>query len=474
MAEWIDAYVPSRRMTQADLADNNKAEALTRRLRIADKPGAIAKLRDMANDVLAKKIRVAEQFAEGQLVVAPADHQQLCSEEEEDPPADFIIAYLRPELDDIALALSAQAQLPAQAVADAAAAEDGRLARGLEIIKTTCAKGCHRIGDAGQLGLAPDLTGYGSYEWMMGMISDPTHRRYYGPENDRMQSYGESLDDPLANQLTPLQISLVADWLRGDFVGSSEEFVGPHDAQQAQRAWEFARMTETPPAKVVGAPPGAETSQRAQAEQLFAQNCAACHSHANEHGVGIVAKQPSAPNLYGFASRAWIDGLLDPEKIVSSHYFGNTKHKSGDMATFVESDLDREEENFDALVAALSAEAALPAQKDADEKAAGDGTLEKGREAMIDTFGCTNCHQYGEEGEGNTAPLLTGYGSREWIAGMIANPQGEGFYPDSNDRMPAFAGHAKSAGRLLSDEEINLLARFIRGEPLDAGTAVAP
>ncbi len=178
--------------------------------------------------------------------------------------------------------------------------------------------------------------------------------------------------------------------------------------------------------------------------------------------------------MFGFASRAWIDGLLDPEKFATAHYFGNTKHKAGDMAGFVESELDRSDENFMAAVAALSAEAHLPAQKEADAKAETDGEIEKGRTAIVETFACTNCHEFGDEGSGNAAPLLTGYGSREWVAKMIANPQGEGFYPDSNDRMPAFAGHAKSFGRLLSDEEIDLLARFIRGESFDASAAVAP
>ena len=45
-------------------------------------------------------------------------------------------------------------------------------------------------------GSEPDLTGYGSYEWMMGMISDPTHRRFYRQENDRMPSFAANKDKP--------------------------------------------------------------------------------------------------------------------------------------------------------------------------------------------------------------------------------------------------------------------------------------
>ena len=45
--------------------------------------------------------------------------------------------------------------------------------------------------------------------------------------------------------------------------------------------------------------------------------------------------ESSAPNLYGFASRAWISGLLDPKKIAGPEYFGKTSHKEGEMVGFV-------------------------------------------------------------------------------------------------------------------------------------------
>ena len=49
---------------------------------------------------------------------------------------------------------------------------------------------------------------------------------------------------------------------------------------------------------------------------------------------------------------------------------------------------------------------------------------------------------------------------------MIANPQGERFYPaDHNDRMPAFAKqppHSKQ--NTLSESELALLVEWLRGE----------
>ena len=54
---------------------------------------------------------------------------------------------------------------------------------------------CHRFHDDGELGIAPDLTGYGSREWLIGFISDPRHERFYGENNDRMPAYAPSGDD---------------------------------------------------------------------------------------------------------------------------------------------------------------------------------------------------------------------------------------------------------------------------------------
>ena len=55
------------------------------------------------------------------------------------------------------------------------------------------------------------------------------------------------------------------------------------------------------------------------------------------------------------------------------------------------------------------------------------------------------------------------------VAKMISQPSGAGFYTETNDRMPAFAGHAGAAGRLLTDDDIALLARYLRGEVLTPG-----
>lgn len=375
------------------------------------------------------------------------------------------------DVDAIAAALSAQARLHSQRESDAA---DGELiSRGVGLIQQNCTRGCHKLGDHGQLGLAPDLTGYGSYEWMMGLVSDPTFERFYARENDRMPSFAKDLEHPANNALSVREISLIVDWLRGQYYRADDKQpILPHTAVEAQEAALLARAAADAQRPVIGAAPKPPETEGQRARRLFAANCAACHNRTDEHGVGIAAAQPSAPNLFGFGSRQWLAGLLDPEKISSDAYFGQTSHAKGDMASFVKEDLAKLDDDGKAkvqsIIAALSAEAKLPAQKEADAKAEEDGTLEKGREALGEAFensSCVDCHKFRDAGDLGSAPDLTGWGSTDWLVRLITDPTQEAFYRDTNDRMPAF--HKSSGGTkqaLLSPEDINLLARFLRGE----------
>ena len=63
---------------------------------------------------------------------------------------------------------------------------------------------------------APDLTGYGSRQWTIDFIRDPAHERFYGDNNDRMPAF-EPADDPNQQILSPRNIELIVDWLRGDW-----------------------------------------------------------------------------------------------------------------------------------------------------------------------------------------------------------------------------------------------------------------
>jgi len=113
------------------------------------------------------------------------------------------------QLDRVILALSAEAALPRQKDADAKEAEaieQGR--KDFGEMGLNCAD-CHAFrGEAG--GKGPDLTGWGSREWTIGIIHNPSDKKYYGRRNDRMQAFGEK------GELDRRQLEMLADWLRGD------------------------------------------------------------------------------------------------------------------------------------------------------------------------------------------------------------------------------------------------------------------
>ena len=381
------------------------------------------------------------------------------------------------DVDAIAAALSAQARLRSQAAQDDK--DSALIAKGVALVQKNCANECHRFGDSGQLGLAPDLTGYGSYEWMMGLISDPTHERFYRRENDRMPSFAKDLDRPEQHAVSVRELSLIVDWLRGEYyVADDQQPVLPHSEEEARLAARTARTVDEPRPALVGGP---KTTAQQRAEAIFASNCSACHSHSDASGRGIVAENPTAPNLHGFASRQWLAGLLDPEQIAGDKYFGKTAHFEGDMVGFVRDNLaeldDEKKARRDAIIAALSAEAALPSQAEADKSAQADGTLEKGKTAMtesFDTASCVDCHKFQDAGDLGSAPDLTGYGSKAWLVRMISDPAHEAFYRDTNDRMPSFGIDPEGAKQsILAAEDIELLARWLRGEPLDSPPTTA-
>ena len=106
------------------------------------------------------------------------------------------------------LALSAEAQLTSQHsldLRDSALIDAGRVS--LRDPKS-CGE-CHTFHDAGKG--SPDLTGYGSREWLTAFIADPAHTRFFGDNNDRMPSFLTE------KTLSPKEIGFIADWLRGEW-----------------------------------------------------------------------------------------------------------------------------------------------------------------------------------------------------------------------------------------------------------------
>lgn len=112
------------------------------------------------------------------------------------------------QLEKVVIALSAEAQLASQAgddAKDAAVIAEGRALIGEAGLACT---DCHKWRE--ETSGRPDLDGWGSRQWTIDFIQNPAHDRFYGKRNDRMPAYGEK------GELTPEQIAMVVDWLRGE------------------------------------------------------------------------------------------------------------------------------------------------------------------------------------------------------------------------------------------------------------------
>ncbi len=86
-----------------------------------------------------------------------------------------------------------------------------------------CAE-CHRFHNNDEDATGPDLTGYGSRAWLIGIINNPGHIRFYGKRNDRMPAFGDE------KILDAQQIAMIADWLRGDWYEPAPEAPAPQAA----------------------------------------------------------------------------------------------------------------------------------------------------------------------------------------------------------------------------------------------------
>ena len=216
-----------------------------------------------------------------------------------------------------------------------------------------------------------------------------------------------------------------------------------------------------------GIPPEGPTAMmsddpKAQALAVATQRCLGCHAYTDAEGHGFRPATPTAPNLYGFGRKEWIAGLLDPDRVAGPHYFGPTEVKEGDMVQFVQGDLKQvDKKDIEKIIAALAAESGLGEESDKP-------LVREGAE-LIKTK-CNDCHKFHQAGPDlGTAPDLTGYASREWIIGMISDPDHERYYGhlvDSADpakdrqKMPAYGVPADNP--TLTPETIGLLADWLR------------
>jgi ubiquinol-cytochrome c reductase cytochrome b subunit len=114
---------------------------------------------------------------------------------------------------NVIVALASESGLPLGHITIPNRIFDGRKA----IVETLACIDCHKFGDKGEIGNAPDLTGYASHDWLTAFISNPADKRFYGDKNDRMPAFASHPDDPTANRLSPQELSILVSWLRGDW-----------------------------------------------------------------------------------------------------------------------------------------------------------------------------------------------------------------------------------------------------------------
>ena len=241
---------------------------------------------------------------------------------------------------------------------------------------------------------------------------------------------------------------------------------------EARRAVVLSRLEGIPAAGAVAL---LRKDPKTQGPKLFARYCATCHLHQDPKTVDEkeLPDLPGGPNLHGFAGRDWLRGILDPEQVAGANYFGRTEHADGEMVDFVQTTVgELDEEGRAALgkvIVALSAQADLPAQR--ESQPANVETIAEGEQLLKEHFwndesACTDCHRFGDAGELGAAPDLSGYGSREWLVGMISNPEHERYYGETNDRMPVFGSSDGKSG-ILDRRQIEMVADWLRGDWLE-------
>lgn len=165
-------------------------------------------------------------------------------------------------------------------------------------------------------------------------------------------------------------------------------------------------------------------------ERVFRRECLSCHVLEGES-----PKEPEAPDLTGYLSKAWLRQVLrDPN---SPRLYGLTKAEG--MKSIAEAPADELSALVD-LLYALRQDNLPPL----DERPGAE---------LLDKYECKDCHDFGEY-YGVEGPALFRYGSAEWLRKMVDNPGDDALFGEMND-MPAF-------GERLGEEDRAALVVFLQ------------
>ncbi len=246
--------------------------------------------------------------------------------------------------------------------------------------------------------------------------------------------------------------------------------------RKAARVKVLARGQGIPP---TGALTLLRNDPKTQGPILYRQHCAACHAYRDAEGNTYTPEKPSAPDLTGFAGPEWLAGFLDAKRIGGPGYYGNTALADGEMADFVGDTLKElraegevGEEALADLIACLVEEAKRDEPRPADEDKKTVEGIDEDTLYLFEDFTCTDCHRFYHLGNRGDAPELTGYGSRDWLIGLVSDPTHQRYYSDLNDRMPSY--HKADDDYTLSTRQIEMLVDWMRGRWYEPESGKAP
>ena len=262
---------------------------------------------------------------------------------------------------------------------------------------------------------------------------------------------------------------------RHDFDSSDHQQALAVGVKQADRAKQLAASPTGIP--VAGALSLLRNDPKTQGPIMYEQHCSGCHAYTDLTGVAYTPTDPTAPDLTGFGGVEWLTGFLDPKQIAGPKFFGNTAFKDGDMVDFVQDTLkelrDEDEvgeEALEELIACLAAESQLESpRKVKDDEVEG---IDEDTMFLFEDFTCTDCHLFYTLGVPGSAPDLTGYGSRDWLRGIVADPTDERFYGGGSDRMPSY--YKSPDDFTLTASQLEMLVDWFRGvwyEPSESAKA---
>ncbi len=279
---------------------------------------------------------------------------------------------------------------------------------------------------------------------------------------------------------------LTFDGLRDDHTDAEYQRTRRQEINYAGRSVWLARQNGIPPE---GPATLLHNDAKAMGPLLFAANCAKCHSWSGHDGTGQILMETvdgkkvpaklTASDLFGFASKDWIaEFLANP---TGDKFFGRLDRseggdeiKHGEMADwaadYVGPDGVLTAKHLQAVAALLAREANRPGDSPATNEQIQLGVdifsgaeLKDHHGEVLEFDGeCLQCHTLkagdpDDEGGGEDAPILDGYGSKQWLMDFIRDPGAERFHGEANI-MPHFDRTQ------LSDHDLALLVDWIRGD----------